>query len=144
MGLLDLFGNKKKRESLAIKRLELESTKRKYSRHQNNKLNQAAMIPMTIEKLLELDVREGDKLKLEFFFYSTSQSKAAALNDHLRTQLGYELNEPHRNGLYWSVSGWTDPQPIVFEHIKQWSDQMCDLGFEFGCEFDGWGTTPHQ
>ncbi|MFC3562039.1 ribonuclease E inhibitor RraB [Pedobacter jamesrossensis] len=30
------------------------------------------------------------------------------------------------------------------EVVKQWTKQMCELGYKFDCEFDGWGTEPDQ
>ncbi|MBL7829785.1 MAG: hypothetical protein JNK41_02060 [Saprospiraceae bacterium] len=30
------------------------------------------------------------------------------------------------------------------EVVKQWTKKMCELGYKFDCEFDGWGTDPNQ
>lgn len=144
MGLFDLFGNRKKQDELAIKRLELESTKRKYLKHQNNKKRQSEMVPLTVEQLRKLEVDPGDQLKLEFFFYSSKKENAEKLKDHLETEFSYEVHELHKTEHLWAITGWTNPQPILTELIQEWSDKMCDIAYKFDSEFDGWGTTPEQ
>jgi regulator of RNase E activity RraB len=28
--------------------------------------------------------------------------------------------------------------------VQSWAKEMCELGYKFDCDFDGWGTTPNQ
>jgi len=42
------------------------------------------------------------------------------------------------------ITGWTSKIKMSEEIVKQWVENMCNLGFKFDCEFDGWGTTPDQ
>ena len=43
-----------------------------------------------------------------------------------------------------SITGWTTPLEMSANLVLDWVDQMCNLGFEHDCEFDGWGTNPEQ
>lgn len=42
------------------------------------------------------------------------------------------------------VTGWTTKMKMADGVVKQWTEQMCKLGYKFDCEFDGWGTDPCQ
>jgi regulator of RNase E activity RraB len=42
------------------------------------------------------------------------------------------------------VTGWTTIMKMENEILKNWTKQMCELGYKFDCDFDGWGTTPDQ
>jgi hypothetical protein len=34
--------------------------------------------------------------------------------------------------------------PMETTNVINWTKQMCKIGYQFDCEFDGWGTNPDQ
>jgi len=70
MGIRDLFSSKPKQ---FVSRDSFES----------NLAHQIAMTPQTLEQLRKYNVTAEQSLKLEFFFYTNSESKAFALADAL-------------------------------------------------------------
>lgn len=106
----------------------------------NDKEGQSAMVPITIGHLLNYEVRSGDQLQIEFFFYGTDLEKAKLLADALQKEYGYETYEIHETHGKWSVMGLTTPIPILTEMVQEWAVEMCTLGDRFEFEFDGWGT----
>jgi hypothetical protein len=113
--------------------------------HRRNVENQVRMAPSTLTELAKLGVTPQSELKLEFFFYTDAPAKAASLATDL-AHLGYQA----QHGLAAAdngqsvVTGWTTPMPMSKEGVVAWTRQMCTLGFDHDCEFDGWGTTPEQ
>ena len=114
-------------------------------RHKKNLSSQLAMSPQTVEQLRGYDVTEEMFLKLEFFFYTNTQDKAAALNAKL-TSMGYQADYgvAAGNKKLQIVTGWTSPIQMSTNTIVEWTKQMCIVGFEHDAEFDGWGTNPKQ
>ncbi|MBI5095449.1 MAG: ribonuclease E inhibitor RraB [Candidatus Hydrogenedentes bacterium] len=103
------------------------------------------MAPLTVEQLRTHGVTPESQLKLEFFFYTNSQTKAESLQQALLKE-GYEVE----TGLSASdtkmrlVTGWTTRMPMNDSAVSGWASRMCKLGYEHDCEFDGWGTNPSQ
>ena len=107
--------------------------------------NQILMTPQTLSQLRELNVTEDKELKLEFFFYTNTADKAEQLALEIQ-KLNYSVQHGISAGdknLY-IITGWTDKMKMSNEVVKQWAKQMCELGYKFDCEFDGWGTEPDQ
>lgn len=111
----------------------------------SNQNTQMQMTPQILVQLRKLKVTDDKELKLEYFFYTNTAEKA----EKLATEIG-KLNYTvqHRlsagNKKLFVVSGWTTKMTMADEVIKQWTKQMCALGYKFDCEFDGWGTEPDQ
>lgn len=111
----------------------------------SNRDKQMQMVPSTLEQLRKLNVTDDKELKLEYFFYTNTAEKAK----QLAAEIG-KLNYTVRHGLSASdkklyiVTGWTTKMKMSDEVVKQWTKQMCELGYKFDCEFDGWGTDPSQ
>jgi len=42
------------------------------------------------------------------------------------------------------ITGWTTKMKMQADVVANWAEQMCDLGYKYDCEFDGWGTSPDQ
>ncbi|HLS29535.1 MAG TPA: ribonuclease E inhibitor RraB [Flavobacteriaceae bacterium] len=75
--------------------------------------------------------------EIEFFFYAATKEKAKQLAAELQ-KLKYDVYvEKHRDR--FSISGWTTKMNIENERISYWAKHMCQLGYKFDCEFDGWG-----
>ncbi len=110
-----------------------------------NRSKQAAMVADTMAELRKHDVTEGSNLKLEYFFYTDSSQKAEVLAGEL-TRMGYDGGHGIAAGdsnLY-VITGWTPPMQMIDSVVVKWTEKMCDLGYRFDCEFDGWGTNPNQ
>ena len=130
MGLLDLFGRRSKRF------WSEEAYRSAVAR-------QVAMVPATLEKLVGFGVSDEDLMKLEYFFYTDTVSKASALACEL-AELGYEVERrPSSTREEQSlVTGWTRPLRMGDDAVTAWVRKMCALGRKYDCEFDGWGTSP--
>jgi len=106
-----------------------------------NLAKQTTMSPLTISQLREHGVAESSQRKLEFFFYTSAASKAAALAN-ARRELGYlaEAEKAAHDKRLQIVTGWTTPMLVSEQIVVAWTEQMCRLGYEHDAEFDGWGT----
>lgn len=111
----------------------------------NSRDMQKNMTPKTLEQLRKIDVDENRELKLEYFFYTNTMDKA----EHLATEiskLDYEVQFgiSANDKKLFIITGWTTKMKMSNEVVMKWTEQMSDLGYQFDCEFDGWGTTPDQ
>ena len=107
-----------------------------------NTANQSTMTPQTLEQLRKYGVTDASQLALEFFFYTDTETKAAALAKALSVE-GYSV----KHGASASdvvITGWTTKMSMDELTIVEWTTRMCKLGFDHDCEFDGWGTNPNQ
>lgn len=106
---------------------------------------QIQMTPQTLTQLRELNITADKELKLEFFFYTNTADKA----EQLATEIG-KLDYTVQHGVsagdkkLFFVTGWTTKMKMADEVVEQWTRQMCEIGYKFDCEFDGWGTEPDQ
>ena|SRR5581483_3082554 len=111
----------------------------------HNRAQQLGMTPLTIAQLRKFGVTDQSQLKLEYFFYTNTQEKAAALAEALAA-LGYvgghERSASKKK--QFLVTGWTTPMTMDDSTVLDWTGQMCDVGYQYDCEFDGWGTNPKQ
>lgn len=103
------------------------------------------MTPQTIARLRSLGVTEESRLKLEYFFYTNTKEKAAALAQKL-ADLGYadSCDNAATNKKEFLINGWTSPMKMDDKTVLDWTASMCDLGREHDCDFDGWGTYAEQ
>jgi hypothetical protein len=110
-----------------------------------NRENQTRMAPATLDQLRQLGVTPDKTLKLEYFFYTDTPEKGAALASVLEG-LGYSVVHEQAAGdpTLRVITGWTEPMRMSDETVIAWSGRMCEVGYEHDCEFDGWGTTPEQ
>ena len=107
---------------------------------------QVHLAPIAMNNLRMLDIDDDSELKVEFFFYTNTLEKAKTLSIELE-KLSYELYHygecGFKKGLY-SITGCTDKMKMSDNIVAKWAQDMCELGYIFDCEFDGWGTTPDQ
>lgn len=89
----------------------------------------------------EFNLTNDRKSKIEFFFYGDTKEKAEQLATELE-KLNYEVFI-YKQGKRFSISGLTLKMNIEDEMINYWSKHMCQIGYEFDCEFDGWGMLVH-
>jgi len=100
---------------------------------------------MTMTQLRKFNVTDQSQLKLEYFFYTNTEGKAAALAEALGN-LGYVGNADRfaTGKRPYVINGWTAKMNMDDQTVLNWTAQMCDLGQQHDCEFDGWGTNPKQ
>lgn len=112
--------------------------------YSQNRAKQITMAPQTMEQLRGYGVTEESMLKLEYFFYTNAEIKAESLSKEL-ADLGCEGGHDVSAGDsdQFVITGWTTPMKMSDESVVGWTSQMCDLGYKFDCEFDGWGTNPN-
>ena len=112
---------------------------------QKNLARQVTMTPQTLAQLRQYDVSDQTELKLEYFFYTDTAAKAAALAGVL-SQKGYTAEHGPSAGdsKLFIITGWTKPMLMNEPTVVEWTRQMCRIGFEHDSEFDGWGTNPDQ
>ena len=110
-----------------------------------NRTRQLTMTPQTVAQLRKYGVTDASQLKLEYFFYTNTKEKAAALAQKL-TDMGYAGSYDHSasDKKQFVVTGWTSPMKMDDKTVLDWTGRMCDAGHEHDCEFDGWGTNPKQ
>lgn len=110
-----------------------------------NRGRQMQMTPQTLEQLRNLNVTADKELKLEYFFYTNTADKAKQLATEIE-KLNYTVQHGVSAGdkNLFIVTGWTTKMKMSDEVVQQWTKQMCELGYKFDCEFDGWGTDPTQ
>jgi len=115
------------------------------SAFENNKTKQMQMTPLTMKELKKIDVREDKELKLEYFFYTNTDKKADAFAQELE-KLNYEVKSgpSAADKKLFIITGWTTKMQMEDSIVANWTKTMCELGYRFDCEFDGWGTTPDQ
>jgi hypothetical protein len=113
--------------------------------YRENRAKQAAMSPMTLEQLRKYGVTDQTELKLEYFFYTNSESKAAKLADVLKKK-GYSVEHgpSASDKKVQVVTGWTEKMKMSEAVVVAWTEEMTDRGFAADCDFDGWGTNPKQ
>lgn len=128
MGLSDLPSRKSKR-FVSQKAFE------------ENLERQLALTPQTIRQLRTCNVMPEKRRKLEFFFFTNTVEKAAALAAELMNK-NYEVE--HRpsasDARIQIITGWTTEVTMSDDTLLEWTREMCTLGFTHDCDFDGWGT----
>lgn len=107
----------------------------------SSQLNQWLLAPKALHYLRSVSTTTAPELEFDFFFYTDTAEKAEQLAAALR-QLHYTVHTgpvPGKSNLF-SITGCTPPLRSDDEIVAQWTTRMCELGYEFDCEFDGWGT----
>lgn len=114
--------------------------------YNDNVSRQKKMNAQTIEQLNKYGVTDSSELKLEFFFYTNEQDKASNLAIELK-KLNYEIEKADTaagDKKQWVVSGWSTKMKTDLTTVTKWTTEMCKLGFDHDCDFDGWGTLPDR
>lgn len=132
MSLLDIFSGKPKQFVT-------------HHSFENNLEKQLNMTPQTLAQLRQYNVTPERELKLEFFFYTNTAGKAAALASEL-SQMQYQVKygASASDKKIQVVTGWTNGMPMSDTIVLEWTKRMCEVGFNQDCDFDGWGTNPEQ
>jgi hypothetical protein len=86
------------------------------------------MSPQTLAELRKYGVTDETQLKIEYFFYTDTEQKAAALSEDLR-QMGYsgEYRPSVSDPKIFIVNGWTTKMSMDESIVVGWARQMCEL-----------------
>ncbi len=111
----------------------------------SNLTKQMQMTPQTMEQLRKINVSADKELKLEYFFYTNTADKANLFADEIG-KLNYEVKFGQSAGDKKSfvITGWTTKMKMEDNVVANWTKEMCEIGYKFDCDFDGWGTSPDQ
>jgi len=106
---------------------------------------QTAMAPEALNQLNRLGVNSYTQLKIEYFFYTNTIDKASALAEVMEKK-GYsvEYKPSAYDSKTYVITGWTNKMSMEKTNVIKWSRLMCQIGYDYDCEFDGWGTAPGQ
>lgn len=90
-------------------------------------------------------VTEESELRLDFFYAAADEEAASRLAQFLEAETDYEVMPRSSGGGFlrkqkWTISGTTQPTKVSSAILDQWVEWMVAAGFQFGCEFDGWGA----
>ena len=92
-----------------------------------------------LKRIYDDGVNSNDKLPIEFFFLTDSETKAVTFRNRL------ELSFPEYREIEildykgdFEISGQTNPIQISLQSINEWNKAMWDFGYEFDCKLDGW------
>ena len=100
-------------------------------------------VPVFIDHMRNLGVTSGQELKLEYFFYTNTKEKAEQLaNEISKLNYSVEFRLSAGDDNEYVVTGWSSKIKITNDLLTAWAKEMCDLGYKFDCDFDGWGTDP--
>ena len=135
MGFLGLFAAKQNSDEKYV-------TEEAYKKNKENQLN---MTPKILKQLRELGVSETKELKLEYFFYTNSTEKARKLADKIQKEnYKVEYRKSAGDKKLYLITGRTTKMIMSDTVVIEWTKKMCDLGYQFDCQYDGWGTEPDQ
>lgn len=92
-----------------------------------------------LKRIYSDNVKSSDKLPIEFFFLTNSETKAITFKSRLESSFTeyQEIQILDYNGDF-EISGKTDPILMSLKAINQWNQLMWDFGYEFDCKLDGW------
>ena len=110
-----------------------------------NAQRQAAAAPQVLGILKQHSLSDTNLRCLEFFFYTNTIEKAKSLAAELKKK---EYTVAYREAGYpknqFVITGWTRKISIEDNTLSDWVKDMCELGYKYDCEFDGWGTDVDQ
>lgn len=104
-----------------------------------NLAKQQKLSSRALTQLRKIGVTESSELKPEYFFITNTVRNAKELTAQLQV-FGYAAGfkkKPDNPGLYM-VTGRATKMKMSEKLILEWTKVMCDLGYEFDCNFNGW------
>ena len=111
----------------------------------NNSTKQVEAVSIVLGVLRKHSLSDTNLRSLEFFFYTNTIEKAKLLAEELQNK---EYSVAYRklgyNKMQFVVTGWTRKISIKDSDLAAWVKEMCELGCQYDCEFDGWGTDVDQ
>lgn len=126
MGILHLLKSKRKKQFV----FELD--------FMTNRGRQSHLAIATLVELRESNVEEEDELSADYLFYADTLEKANNLTSELKAMNHLVRLEKLANKKLFVIKGQTTPMKMMHEVLRQWAIDMCDLGYKYDCDFEGW------
>ena len=106
---------------------------------------QLAMNEQTWQALQAHGAGGDSELRLDFFYDAPNHAQADALAAFIQRETDYDVSVNSSGGGLLrkkdlAVTGTTQPTRVSQDILDQWVTWMVAAGFEYGCEFDGWGA----
>ena len=92
------------------------------------------------ENLLD---RNNDQ-RLNFWYYSRSQTHLLLLREHFEKKTDYDIGVPVNFEGEWVISGTSSHINSSEEIFGTWVEKMIEVAERFHCEFDGWSTKDYK
>ncbi len=110
-----------------------------------NLIRHRSMVPDAFADLQRRGMKRNAEIRLGFSFLTNVLGNAKTLKAVLRKR-GYDVGTAvsAKDDNLTVLVGLTTPLKMSTASVVQWTDRMCRFGFDYDCEFDGWGTNPHQ
>lgn len=108
--------------------------------YEDNIEHQLRMLEKTWEQFVAHGVTPETELVLEFVYLAPNKASASVLYQALEN---YEAGI-RSHGIFrkrWFIDGKSHPTTVSKTKLTQWLDFMVDLGWQHGCEFDGFGAS---
>jgi|GEM_PF-3971995 len=112
--------------------------------YKKNLASQKRSSTLTLTQLRKDNVTASTKLKLAYVFHTNTKQKARELTDQLET-FGYqaEIKQHPSNTNLFLITGLTMQMQMSDNLVLEWTKVMCDIGYEFDCEFKSWSVPSH-
>lgn len=110
-----------------------------------NTQRQAAAAPQVLGIIKQHSLSDTNLRCLEYFFYTNTIEKAKLLAAELhKKEYSVAFREDGYRKNQFVITGWTRKISIEQNALSNWVNEMCELGYKYDCEFDGWGTDVDQ
>lgn len=109
------------------------------SEHKSNIEDQSNQNKEVLLDIYWCGVSEEKKLKVDFSFATNAEKKALDLSANLKL-LNPENVQVSLSDEIWSVTGSCGKIKMQLDDVTNWTVQMCELGYQHDCEFEGWGA----
>jgi hypothetical protein len=95
-------------------------------------------IKSSFENSEKEDVKE---LKFNFWFITNNTHKAEQLTSVVKKKY-YDVycGNSLEDSRLFVISGWTSKMKLTDEVLIQWINEMCELGYQYDCNFENWST----
>lgn len=107
-----------------------------------NRGRQSHLAIQTLVRLREVNVEEEDELKIDYIFFTDTFEKAQSLTKALQN-LGYIVDGKMSasDKKVHTIKGQTTHIRMMHEVLRKWAIEMCELGYEYDCNFEEWEIT---
>ena len=110
-----------------------------------NSSKQVEAVTTVLRVLRKHSLSDTNLRSLEFFFYTNTIENAKLLAMELqKKEYSVSCRKSGHGNKSFVITGWTRKISIGDSALAAWAKEMCELGYKYDCEFDGWGTNIDQ